>query len=316
MISRFIAFLLIFLFTQNLSAQQCTIDSPFNHIQVKGSHNSYHQKPFIPLSPGWNYSHPPLKEQFSNYKIRQVELDINWNQAQGTIDVFHIPIIDTRTSCKNISSCFEQMAFWSKKHQNHEPIMVLLEIKNNITEMPKADEYLNLLEENIKNHFPQDSLYTPDDLKGNFSSVKEALLNLGWPSYRSMQGKFIFVLHTKGLLRDAYTQQHTNLDGRLMFAESDGQSPYSAIIIENDPVRKFEKIKSLVKMGFIVRTRADSGLSYSQDRIEKAIQSGSQFITTDFLKPSDRGFFDLSGENTFRCNFLAQGNLHLARDEN
>ncbi|MFK7827521.1 MAG: Ca2+-dependent phosphoinositide-specific phospholipase C [Oligoflexales bacterium] len=305
MILKFIAALVSMFFSQNLYAKECSIDSPFNTIQVKGSHNSYHQRPSIPLSLGWNYSHPPLQKQFSEHKIRQIEFDLHWDQENELINVFHIPIIDLRSSCKTLGSCFKQMISWSKNHRFHDPIMVLLDIKNSIREKERAFAYLSLIEQQIKDYFPVQNIYTPDELKGTFKNLHTAVTTRGWPSYRSMKGKFLFVLHTKGLLRSVYNMQEPKLDTKLMFSESDGLSSYSAIIIKNDPVQQFDVIKQLVEKGFIVRTRADAGLKHSPLRIEKAIKSGAQIITTDFLLGSSRGFFDLAGLNALKCNFLS-----------
>ena len=305
MIMKFIAVISSVFFCQSLSAMQCSLDSPFNKIQVKGSHNSYHQKPWIPISLGWNYSHPPLSEQFGKHKIRQIELDIHWDEEQGEINVHHVPMVDIGTSCKTLESCFEQMTSWSKINRNHEPILVLLDIKNSFSNEVRAKEYLNLIEQHIGDYFDPQNLFVPDELKDNFTHLREAVMTKGWPSYRSMRGKFLFVLHTRGYLRSVYTKQSSTLGGKLMFAESDGYSSYSAIIIKNDPIKQFDEIKSFVEQGFIVRTRADAGLNYSPLRIEKAIQSGAQFITTDFLQESSRGYFDLNSSAVFKCNFLS-----------
>lgn len=291
------------LVNQNLGAKTCSKDSPFNTIQVKGSHNSYHIKPFFPISFGWNYSHPPLQEQFEMHGIRQIELDIYWNQKSGEINVLHMPIVDTKSTCGTIGLCFEQIQMWSVLDSDHPPIMVLLEIKDSIYDQNKALHYLNIIEQKISDHFKPESIFAPDDLKGQYQHLRDAATNQAWPSYKAMAGKFIFVLHTQGLLRTVYTRNHCNLDGRLMFAESDGTTPYSAIIIKNQPIHQFTEIKNLVKKGFIVRTKADSGLVHSPLRIEKAIDSGAQYITTDFLLSSERGYFRLSDGSNLKCNF-------------
>ena len=57
-----------------------------NEIQVIGSHNSYHVQPkqdlfsvllmISELFLAWEYTHPPLDEQFETRGIRQIELDV------------------------------------------------------------------------------------------------------------------------------------------------------------------------------------------------------------------------------------------------
>src|SRR5262249_27055048 len=65
-----------------------------NHMQVLGSHNSYHVQAPPPLfqavsdfseavAQTLEYSHPPLAEQFDGQGIRQIELDIFYDPQGG-----------------------------------------------------------------------------------------------------------------------------------------------------------------------------------------------------------------------------------------
>jgi hypothetical protein len=64
-----------------------------NEVQVLGSHNSYHVQPrpallaaLLALTPAfeaWEYTHPPLDEQFESEGIRQIELDVYADPAGG-----------------------------------------------------------------------------------------------------------------------------------------------------------------------------------------------------------------------------------------
>ena len=47
-----------------------------NHIQVLGTHNSYHIEPFGPTIRAYDYTHEPLDVQAEDYGIRQFELDV------------------------------------------------------------------------------------------------------------------------------------------------------------------------------------------------------------------------------------------------
>jgi len=47
-----------------------------NHIQVKGTHNSYHIKPFGPTARAYEYTHEPLDVQAGEFDVRQFELDV------------------------------------------------------------------------------------------------------------------------------------------------------------------------------------------------------------------------------------------------
>ena len=78
--------------------------------------------------------------------------------------------------------------------------------------------------------------------------------------------------------------------------------------IINDPVRDFDRIKSLVKQGYLVRTRADSGTQEARSndtvRRNKAFQSGAQAISTDYFlstNPFDSKY-SVSIQAGIRCN--------------
>ena len=64
--------------------------------------------------------------------------------------------------------------------------------------------------------------------------------------------------------------------------------PAAAWFKINDPVRDFERIRSLVRQGFLVRTRADADTIEARandpTRREKALASGAQFVSTDFAE--------------------------------
>lgn len=135
-----------------------------NHIQVLGSHNSYHVEPEPALlaaieqySPGlteaWQYTHPPLEEQLERYGVRQLELDA-YADPTGTrwcmhhvlpvlgrpldgcvrpepgFKVQHVQELDYATTCSSLARCLLEVKLWSDAHRSHVPITVLLELKD------------------------------------------------------------------------------------------------------------------------------------------------------------------------------------------
>ena len=48
-----------------------------NHLQMKGTHNSYHLRPDPLVAPDWDYDMPTLTEQLTVHGVRQVELDVH-----------------------------------------------------------------------------------------------------------------------------------------------------------------------------------------------------------------------------------------------
>jgi hypothetical protein len=144
-----------------------------NHVQVLGTHNSYHLEPYAPLldlietidpnaALSFEYSHRTLTEQFSQLGIRQVELDVFADPGpaplfagpigeaailgpdsvpiQGMLapgeKVLHIQDIDYRTTCLTLAACLQEIEDWSVANPNHLPILVLIEAKDDPLVLP------------------------------------------------------------------------------------------------------------------------------------------------------------------------------------
>jgi hypothetical protein len=138
-----------------------------NHVQVLGSHNSYHIQPrpellaallaFDPIFHQIEYTHPPLPEQFGDEGIRQIELDVYADPAGGLyahraglaaigedpdspdpamyapgFKVLHIQDIDFETRCLTFVECLRDVKSWSDAHPGHLPIMILVEAEDDV----------------------------------------------------------------------------------------------------------------------------------------------------------------------------------------
>ncbi len=138
-----------------------------NHVQVLGSHNSYHIEPrpalqaallaAIPTFYQIEYTHRPLPEQFGDQGIRQIELDVFADPAGGLyaeraglsvigenpdsglpalsapgFKVLHIQDIDFETTCVTFVDCLREIKTWSDAHPGHLPIMILVEAKDEV----------------------------------------------------------------------------------------------------------------------------------------------------------------------------------------
>ncbi len=83
----------------------------------------------------------------------------------------------------------------------------------------------------------------------------------------------------------------------------------------NDPLANPGDIETLVKQGYMVRTRADADTvqARSGDTTQRdaALSSGAQFISTDYPVPNP-DFSDyqvrLPGDGIARCNPVSPGN--------
>lgn len=150
-----------------------TPDLRMNHVQVLGTHNSYHLEPYPELlqiikqfepqqALTFEYSHRPLTEQLGQLGIRQVELDVfadpgpaplfasplGESVAKGPtsvpiagmtapgLKVLHIQDIDYRSTCLTLVACLQEIATWSAANPHHLPILVLIEAKDDPLTLP------------------------------------------------------------------------------------------------------------------------------------------------------------------------------------
>jgi hypothetical protein len=212
--------------------------------------------------------------------------------------ILHVADLDIRTRVYTLIDALKRIKEWSQAHPDHYPIMIMLEIKESglgegyTQPLPFSKSELKNLESEILQVFGKDEILKPDDIRRNRSTLREAVLQEGWPTLKQVKGKVVFAMDNTSPVRDRYIEDAMNLAGRLMFVSVDENHPAAAWMKINDPVGEFEKIQRLVRSGFMVRTRADSGTKESRlndsSKKEKAFASGAQFISTDYPEPDTR----------------------------
>jgi hypothetical protein len=169
-----------------------------NHVQVKGTHNSYHIKPFGPTARAYEYTHEPLDVQAGEFDVRQFELDVWWD-PRGDLRVYHNQY-DSRSTCNTLADCLGVLNTWSDANPAHVPLMIWVEPKewveqaSDITAIAELQGMLEKIEEEIKQNWPDEKLITPDDVRGEAASLSEAVTTNGWPLLEESRGKAIFIL--------------------------------------------------------------------------------------------------------------------------
>ncbi|HQN01769.1 MAG TPA: Ca2+-dependent phosphoinositide-specific phospholipase C [Candidatus Hydrogenedentes bacterium] len=268
-----------------------------NQIQVIGTHNSYHLRPPDVMlevaasvtndAASMDYSHDPLDIQLDN-GVRSFELDIQ-PFADG-FHVHHVPIIDEESTCPIFRDCLATTWAWSQRHPDHVPISFLLEFKlleSLVAGKPllNADAVmLEMLEGEILSIIPREKILAPDDVRGEYATLSEAVRTQGWPSLENTRGKMYFIIHDRDSLREAYTEGRPSLEGRIMFVNSSPDQPDCAFAVVDNPYSK--KIPGYIAQGMIIRVRADAGLEQGRTGDTKgreaAFESGAHIISTDF----------------------------------
>ncbi len=260
-----------------------------NQLQYIGTHNSYHIRAAGKTKrevPEWSYNHAPLDVQLDR-GVRSFELDLHYKEGQ--FEVFHVPLLDEGTTCRKLSDALATVRNWSDAHPRHVPISFLFELKK---EGPGLDrrireidaEGLDRLDQVLCAGFSAERRIAPDDVRGGAETLREAVTSKGWPTLGASRGKVLFILHDDGSKRELYTREHPSLRGRAMFVRSDDKREDAAVLILDNP--RSEAINRMAKMGYFIRTRADSDLrgtlAEKQARRDTALTGGAHILSTDF----------------------------------
>jgi hypothetical protein len=289
-----------------------------NDIAVIGTHNSYKQAMpaaamakvravSAPMADALDYAHRPLAEQL-DAGARQLELDVNYDPhgghyARGSADprlrrpgfkVLHIPGIDNGSSCVLLTDCLKAIRAWSKTHPRHVPILLMFNAKDErnaarggIDAVPFDAAAYDALDAEIRSVLRPDMLITPDDVQGKYPTLRDAVLAGNWPLLEASRGKFLFALDEPPAKVAVYRGARRSLEGRVLFINTDEQSPAAAYLTLNDPIGDAERIRRDVAAGYLVRTRADANTREARANDTRprdaALAGGAQFVSTDYL---------------------------------
>ena len=267
-----------------------------NQIQMLATHNSYKKtgsdigRFFVGLGDSFDearalkYGYKNLTDQFES-GVRSMEFDLRLRKTQFVLT--HVPLVDNSSVAPDFAQALDEINLFSSNNPNHIPIIILMEIKD---DWMILDHALQVIESNDLENLNQllvdrlgERLYTPNDMMETGKTLKETVQTTGWPSVHSLLGKVIFVLHP-GNFTNMYYELDESLLTLPMFigAYQDGvDQNYASFIVNNNP--SVSEISPLVESNFIVRTRIDSNLQFSQDDFDQAILSGAQILTSDFL---------------------------------
>ena len=270
---------------------------------------------------GLDYQHQPLAQQFDS-GVRQIELDIYADSKGGLyahprgpemvaaahlppdpdfdpngvmtkpgFKVMHVQDVDYRSTCQPFIACLQQVRQWSQAHPQHIPIFILVETKQS---KPRADLHLtepepftsktfDALDAEIRSVFPPAELITPDDVRGHYETLNQAVLAGNWPTLASARGKIIFLMDQRPV-GPVYLEGHPSLRGRVIFTNSTPGQPDAAFLERNDGPA--DEISNLVRQGYLIRARTDSDTKEARvnntTTRDAMITSGAQILSTDY----------------------------------
>lgn len=272
-----------------------------NHLQLLGTHNSYHIEPLISFSSTFKYSHESLPTQLDR-GVRHLEIDGHFDRKTQRWEVYHLAIIDANSNCgKCLCGCLQELKQWSNRNNNHTVIIVWIEPKTILNYQPfcigNNDSALLRIEREILSVFPLDKIIVPDQVKGNFSTLREAIINRGWPSVEISRGKFIFVFNFWS--ENQHCKQYYDAKKHpLLFSRVNDETDDNAAFMEMDNAN--DRVLRLLKWNYFIRT----GVGKDPMRIKASVDSGAQLLATDF--------FDAYLPKFTRCNpMLTQRNCTI-----
>ncbi len=270
-----------------------------------------------------DYVHPPLTEQLDD-GARALELDIYHDPEGGRyarpagmlltrqeispdyieamskpgLKVMHIQDIDFHSSVFTYVQGLREIRAWSLAHPGHTPILLTMNTSDGKSRVPGGADGLPFdeaafdgLDAEITSVFPPGAVITPDIVRGGAASLREAVLEQGWPRLGEARGKILIAIDEFDRRRDAYRRGRKSLEGCMCFVNSDQDAPDNAYYTLND-YADGPRITELVRAGFMVRTRADADTveARSNDTVRRdaAFLSGAQYVCTDYRRPDTR----------------------------
>ena len=288
-----------------------------------------------------DYGHPSLTRQLDG-GVRQLELDIYADGQGGRFahpfgaamagrdaapfdpdgvmrrpgfKVLHLQDIDYVSNCQPFTACLAEIRAWSQAHPGHDPLFILVETKTQppipgvpmVAPEPFTADVLDALDAEIRSVFPRDEMILPDDVRGTWPTLREAVRHGNWPTLAAARGKVVFLLDQTNVTA-TYTAGHPSLQGRVLFTNADPAAPDAAFVERNDGPAA--EIADLVRQGYLVRTRADAdtaeGRTGATARRDAALASGAQLVSTDYpaAEPARWTGYSvaLPGGATLRCN--------------
>lgn len=282
------------------------------------------------------YSHPSLTEQLAS-GIRSFELDV-WADPEGGLfetpmaplllnvapvpsapemsepgfKVLHILDVDATSTCPTFVMCLTEIREFVDDNPSGVPIVILVELKDDplpepidVTKPVPIDKaQMDALDAEIRSVFDEETLLTPDDVRGDADSLREAVESDGWPTLTEAGGTVMFLMDNAGDKRLDYIEGAPNLEGRVMFTTAGIGEDDGAAAKVNDPGDGSE-IEKLVEAGIFVRTRSDADLIAPDSQHEAAFASGAQIVSTDFPAGNENHTLNEDG-STDLTNYIVQ----------
>jgi hypothetical protein len=209
--------------------------------------------------------------------------------------VLHIQDLDFRSTVLTYVEGLTIIRDWSRTHRRHAPILITMNTNDSksrtrggVDGLPFTEAAYDALDAEIRSVFSPDQLITPDDVRGDYPTLREAVLARGWPRLGDARGRVLLAIDEPPAHVATYRGKRQSLEGRACFVNTDEASPAAGYITLNEHA-DVPRIIADVKAGFLVRTRADAetieARSGDVTRRDAALACGAQYVSTDYRRP-------------------------------
>ncbi|MFT7621343.1 MAG: hypothetical protein ACI9WU_000504 [Myxococcota bacterium] len=271
------------------------------HVQLRGTHNSYHQKPDFVVHGSHDYTQPPLDVQAGQLGVRAFELDVHKQGDEWQI--YHIWLLDQASSCATLIECLTVLSDWSQANPWHLPLVVWIEAKQ--VSGGESIDAPETIDDAIFAAVPPEVLFTPDDLRGEHATIADALASDGWPTLSVVRGRLMVVLLSTDK-SEAYRDGAPNLEGRAMFMRAEaneldeGWAAVAKHLSGND--LELAQLKHILVADNVCG--ADEDAADCEGELQEKLDAGYHMLKDDFpgAVEGEEYFFQLPGDVVARCN--------------
>jgi hypothetical protein len=241
---------------------------------------------------GGRYAHPAGPDAVAAAGLeKDPDFDPQGLMGKPGFKVMHVQDIDYRSTCQPLIACLKIVRKWSRAHPHHLPVYILLETKQ--TDLPPqyhaqttekfTSSTFDALDAEIRAVFPPRAIIVPDQVRGRYETLEQAVLSNNWPTLATARGKVVFLMDQRNV-GPLYLAGHPSLAGRIIFTNAEPGQPDCAFTEENEGTAA--AIAALVRKGYLVRTRTDAdtkeGRTNDTARRDEALASGAQMLSTDY----------------------------------
>ena len=145
---------------------------------------------------GGHFRSPLGLELAKQQGLETLPYDLDNDLERPGLKVFHIPDIDFRSHRLLFKDCLIELKKWSDQHPDHIPIIITMNAKDGgrenmelKTPLPFTSTALDSIDLEISQILPDEKLITPDDVRQDYKTLEEAVLDRGWPKLEETKGE-------------------------------------------------------------------------------------------------------------------------------